>query len=542
MSSRSRRLERSWFLLAVFAALTLLIQPWGNLVCQDDAGYALSALKFSAGHLGPHPLSLGMLLPQLLAGALSLKIFYFLPPLVVLNLLTWVGYLCLVAVAYFFTEWDSRVIATFFLMPLWAQYGASFLYEIYDALLLAALVILLTQESALKEDPKQASKLGRLFGIFILSGLLPVQQQTLVIFPALWGGLGILRREWRSRENYALLGGAFAGLIFYFLWPKGAMQAGFLRGLARSWQTMGFGGVYFAFAYTLQLWVGYGLFLIPLLDLRELKPRTVLLLLALQATLWFVMVRSPAPGLAAGVLFIDYLPRTATLALNSFGVWGLWVLFKTWDPKSKLLWGTLTAVAILAAFDTFRLVPDVRYLMIAAIPILFLSRRQLKASRGILGASAVWLALSFAVCAFTCAYNLRTNEARWQGAAGLEAQGVPPRQISAGYGRDSYRLAFDCVTSALAKLEQEVGHDYLKSPRFFETVYAYNTRIYELGWVPRYLIKPATLFGVDLTLRKNTSSLQSSRPVRWIDYKVLGIPHRLAVYESAEPQASWCFK
>ena len=139
-------------------------------------------------------------------------------------------------------------------------------------------------------------------------------------------------------------------------------------------------------------------------------------------------------------------------------------------------------------------------------------------------------------------YNLNTNQTRWETASALEAQGISSQEISAGYGRDSYTLGLDCANRAIEKLRDESKTGQIDFARFFETIYVYNTRIYELGWQPRELIKPAMFFGRKLALNQHTSELQQQAPRRLIPYSVLGIPQALAVYESDKPVASWCFQ
>ena len=520
---------------AVFGLLTLLLQPWRNIVCQDDGGYAVSALQLAHGTWRPHPLSLSSQWVQFSLATVALKLFSFLPSLAVLNFMTWVAFLGVVLLACRGTSWNWRVIASFFLVPLWAQYGASFLYEVYDALLVAGLILLLESTST-----KIGSKL-KTFSIFSIACLLPLQQQTLAAFPFGWGMASLLQGR-RKPENFALLVGTFFGLLIYSLIPRGSMQANFFLALLTVWKSVNI--PLFAVTYPVKLVCGMGLFLLPLLDLGMLKRRHLIITLVAQTAVFGLLLLSGTAPIAAGVLFMDYMPRSIDLAFVSFGVWGLWVVVQYWkqdrQKESNLpLSGTLLAALAILAFNTFRMVNDVRYMMIIAIPMLF----GLKAhSSKILGGKTWIVASLFVATVITNLYNLNTNQARWETAASLEAAGVPTQEISAGYGRDSFTLGFDCGTRVLEKLAKESGTGAIPFNRFYETIYAYNTRIYELGWQPRDVIKPAIFFGRRLSLIQHTSELQQQAPKQMIPYTVLGIPQALALFESDKPQVGWCFQ
>jgi hypothetical protein len=520
---------------AVFGLLTLLLRPWRNIVCQDDGGYAVSALQLAHGTYRPHPLSLSSQWVQFSLATVALKILPFLPSLAVLNLMTWFVFLSVIVLACRGTSWNWRIIASFFLVPLWAQYGASFLYEVYDAFLVAGLILLLESTSP-RIEPKLKTVL-----IFLIACLLPLQQQTLAAFPFGWGVVSLARRKWKS-ENFALLGGTLFGLLIYALIPKGSMQASFFLAQLAGWKSMNV-PIYGA-ALMLKLVCGTGLFLLPLLDLEMLKRRYVVLTLAAQIGLFGFFCFSGTSSIGVGVLFMDYLPRAVDLGFVSFGVWGLWVLVQAWKQNRQTessfpVSGTLLALLAMLTFNTFRMVNDIRYMMIVAIPVFFGLKSY---SPKVLGAKTWVMAALFAVALIANLYNLNTNQARWEIAASLEAAGIPAQDISAGYGRDSFTLGFDCAGRALEKLSRESNRGATSFNRFLETVYAYNTRIYELGWQPREVIKPAIFFGRHLSLNQHSSELQEQAPKRVVPYTVLGIPQVLAVYESDKPRTAWCFE
>jgi hypothetical protein len=520
-------------IVTVFGLLTLLLRPWRNIVCQDDGAYAYSVLQIVHGTYRPHPMSLSSQWVQFGLVATLLKILPFFTSLAFLNFVTWLVFLLVVALAFRGTKWNWRVVSSFFLMPHWPQYGASFLYEVYNAALLIGLILVLESKPS-KFGPKL-----RLGFLFVLSALLPLQQQSLAVFPFFWGSVSFLKRRDKV-ESLVLMVGPLFGLAIYALIPKGAMQAGFFIAQVSSWKSVNF--VPFAVGYMLKLTCGMGLFVLPLLDLSALKRKHLAGLAGLQLLiLAFFWTAGTAP-IGAGVLFMDYMPRMVDLGFVSFGVWGLWVVAQAWKRRQESevpLEGTLLAALVLLAFNIFRTVNDIRYMLILSIPMLF----TLKSSGNKALGSKRWVVVSlFAVAVVTNLYNLNTNEKRWETAAELEASGISPREISAGFGRDIFTLGFDCASNVVEKLKKESKGGSIDFHRSSDISSWFNARPYELGWQPRELIKPAVFFGMQLSLRQHTSELQQQAPKRLIPYTVLGIPQALAVYESDQPRTAWCFQ
>jgi hypothetical protein len=298
----------------------------------------------------------------------------------------------------------------------------------------------------------------------------------------------------------------------------------------------------FAVGYAMKMVCGMGLFVLPLLDLSALKPKHVGVIALVQMMVLGVFYQSGTTPIGAGVLFMDSMPRTVDLGFVSFGVWGLWVVVQAWSRREEsgiALEGTLLAALVLLAFNSFRMVNDIRYMMIVSVPLLF----GIKSSGSkVLGYKSWVVATLFAAAVVTNLYNLNTNEMRWKTAAELEASGVPPREISAGFGRDLFMFGFDCSSNVVEKLKRESKDgniDFRHSP---DITSWYNARIYEAGWQPRELIKPAIFFGKHLSLNQHTSELQQQAPKKIVPYTVLGIPQALAVYESDTPQLAWCFR
>ncbi len=491
---------KEFFILLLIA---VLVQPWRHSVSQDDATYAFQALSFSRADFVLHPDTMAFVLPQSLLGAV---VSQFGSPLVACTLLTWLLFGVMVVLTKRFAQLSLTLVFSLFAVPFWIQYGASFLYEIYVAVFL----LLLTA---------QWRKDGRF--LFPLAFLLTVQMQLFVIVPLFFGVTSFFQKRYRA--GFALLLGALVGIGVYGLWPHSLMQvasASYLFHQERSWKEMFFCGF--------QLLLGFGIFLIPLTQwsVRRFGGSLVVL-----CGCWYAIWNSSLPVLSAGVFFSDYLPRSLAALLIAGGVLGWCGVSDLLPKKWSLMHAPFVAVGcVLLAAYAFRGVNDVRYTMLLVPLVIGVMRPGVR-----LGSHLGFLIPSMALSIFLNRYQLDTVQARWDLSAQLEQSGADIKSISAGYGHDHFFLESDCIVAASKK----VGS--LQSPEFATRIWRRIPRVYEDGWVPKYVIKPYQLFGVNISLAVHQSAGQNQAPFRIYHYRSLGLPHALAVFKNEYPQLAWCF-
>ncbi len=506
--------------------LSLAVQPWRNTVSQDDAAYAAQAIHFSMGHFQFHPDSIAFLLPQTLVGATALRALSFMShPLMVLNCLTWLLFCGL--------AWGLRkkfklglsLWLSFLAVPFWIQYGASFLYDLWAVGLLAILLVFENEDPAL-DKPAHYAALGG------ISLLLPLQLQVLSIFPVLFG-----LRNWlqKSRKRaWSLWLGVALGLLVYLNLKKSVSQQALPSFLLIHHQN-----IQDVFATFFQLLLSLGFFFLPWIrPFRNLSSKLLLGTASIQLLCLIVFVFSSVHILAAGVFFSDYLPRICAAFLATMGIWG-WAgtfdLFK--DLRLSRIWPSLTGIGIIFSAYSFRGITDLRCAMIALPLVLFLiNSKKLEAPR--LGSYPIVALLGLCLSLILNLYQLDTTEARWQVASKLEARGVDTRDISAGYGRNHFKLEWDCVEEKIRKM----GNPQPTDPSFLNEVYAYIPRYYEKGWSPQYLIKPSRFFNKKLDLKSNRMKGQDTAPIQTVQYRSAGITHELGVYRNDDFQQSECFR
>lgn len=512
--------SRCWFIIA-FILLTCLVEPWRHSVSQDDATYAAQAISFSKGVFRLSSDAMAFTLPQTFFGAVALKVIPFFSPLSILNSISWCVFFAFLAIMIFGLGIHPILGLSIFTFPFWIQYGASFLYDSYVALFLVILI-----------SGFYKSSTDRVLGALILclsSFLISIQLQSWMVLPfCLSIACGVLRRP---KSAVGLFLGGATGFAVYVLWPHSLMQQSSAYYLLRSGRS-----VADSVTCTFQLMIGLGLFWIPLMH-RHWNIRKIWKTIAIQSVVFAVLWMSSSPILAAGVFFSDYLPRALAILLVSLGIWGwsgtsdLWPKKITWQEIPFLI----TAAVILIAYG-LRGVNDIRYTMLLVPMSLWIFHEKLSHKPRI-GNNFGFLGLMATLSIFLNRYNLDTVQARWDLARELESSGVMPSLISAGYGRDHFRLEEKCVLAAYEKL----GNPSVESYHFFEHIYRHIPRVYKAGWVPRFVIKPYRIFNKTLLLKSNLTPGQTQLPVRIYPYTSLGVSHALAVYENTSFQSAWCF-
>lgn len=534
--------RRGLILLGTFLLLlTVILSPWRNSAPQDDGTYAFSAIQLAESGGPIHKGTIAMNLPQYALGVSLIKLFPNVPPLVLLNFMSWCLFAATVVLFYIFSGIHPLLLVGFFSFPLWVQYGTIFHYEIYAIFLLVLLMGLTGCDR-----PLRSTRL-HLVLLFLLSFLLGTQLQNMAAFPFFWGLGLIIGSEERKSWGFALIGGSVAAVLAFALMPKTPYQAAYTYWMTKTWIDMGASIPFQFLGRLLRMISAFGLFLLPLVHYKKRSVIEWIVGASLHAVIFAVIYFADLGIFSAGILFTDYYPPIVSTFLNSLGIWGFWGLYplfrrriQTTDPLPIL--GSLVALAVIAVFCTYRFAVDLRYVMSWSLVVLFHFRGQLKNPIGVLGKTVLYIVPTLSVSIFLNLYLLNTTDARWQVAAELEKQGAAKKEIAAGYGWSSFMISNDCMVRILEKLRPESREDIYKDEEFFRRFINLYGRNYEDEWVPRFIIKPSRVFGYQLNLNRWRLPGQENEPIRLVDYSVLGIPSQLAVFENQEPKPAWCDK
>jgi hypothetical protein len=526
-------------LLLFYVLSTVLLMPWRNSSSQDDEAYAFSAISMAFGTGEPHEASVATVFPQIALGAALLKLVPFLPAISVLNFLTWVCFGLLIYISNRIMKLDSIFALSFFSFPIWFQCGSMFVYEVYGCLLLVSLLALAT-------NPLK-SRWSQNLCVLVISYLSGVQIQSFAAFPFFWGAAWILGKDRDRRISGAsMVVGSLAALFSFMGVEKTAFQQGYLFWMLQYWSEQSpFNILKIAGLQTLQMLLGAGLFLVPLLQVRRVVSWAGGLALAFQVGFVLLLSLNGSTALSTGVLFTSYMPPLIGIGLISFGIWG-WLGF--WDsyrgsPKNGFpLWSTALALGALLGFGIFRWATDIRFFVVWSIVLLFYCSCSSKNAGFRLGYSRIYLALVLAVSLLANRYSLDTTSARWEAAREYENLGIPRSQISAGLGYNAFHREHNCIKLAKAKLAKKYTGPIWKEPEFFQRIINTYARSNEDEWLPRYVIKPSQMLGKRFDLKLNRSPGQDTEPVRRIPYTTFFLPNELSVFENQEIREAWCFR
>jgi hypothetical protein len=539
-------------LAAIFVLFTVLLTPWRSSLSQDDAVYARFAMELTHDFAKVHPLNVGGIWTQALLGAQVLKIVPHTDPILLLTTTTWLSFCVFIFVVGWFTRFPAFTLASFFLFPVWVQYGASFLPDVYSAVLVFILWWLYFSIESKTLNIAATYKNGwRILGIVLASVLAGIQYQVYLALPFAWGLAGIWKKRPRDAwPSYLLMGSAFLGLVVYSTLPKSVLQVDGVYWILQGFlKDVGFNSYRFVFL-ALQLTLALGLYFIPLLPLEKETLKKAPIMFLLQLIVAIVLLFVSPEVLSAGVFFTGYLPPVIGALLISTGVWGLfgvWIEYQRGMDK-RLFWGLVLGTVIVISFHSLRVVQDIRYAIVLSVPfLLLLSRRKSLASGPLvvrLGQKIFYLVPIFLVSLLTNLYNLETTEARWKLARELEERQVDPFQISAGYGRDIFVFEPACIQSALRKIvfQKKPSDPLTRNSIYYERVVTKVPRLFEDEATPHYLIKPKMVFGKEITLIKNLRQGQNSEPIKVLNYTVLGLPNQVAVIDTGVNIAPWCFQ
>lgn len=520
-----RMKNNEWKLvLLTWGILTLILLPWKNSLSQDDGTYAWQALQWSQYSWSVHPANVAAVIPQTFLGAIAVSLFSFLKPIIVLNLLTWSLFLLILGLTATWTGSSLIFLISIFSYPLWIQYSASFLYEIYSSALILGLLLSI--------DQKESKFQWLLVSLF--SFLIPLQVQTTSIIPVSLGLFYFIFLPIRRKLALSLILCPMIGLITYYLLPQSILQQTLLLTIgAREFQLKTFS------FFFLQLLLGFGSLLLPFMrNFKNWSLRLWISSLFLFLTSYALLYFSDAPILSIGVLFTQYMPRSIAIlpiAIGAFGLVGCTpIMMRALNDSIKRV-DTLAFLVSMCGFFAFYSLKGINDFRIAMIFVIFFifSIRPFLQLESKLGESKLFTASLLALSLFVNSYNLDTTEARWKLAASLEKEGKSPAEISAGYGRDVFNLEATCIDRAQQKLDSNSFSHFL----FFNVPRCYN---YE--WTPKYLIKPHKIFGKTLSLQLNRQPGQDQAPQKIYPYRSLGLQHELAVFENPHPTFSWCLR
>ncbi|MGE3974926.1 MAG: hypothetical protein AB7F59_10405 [Bdellovibrionales bacterium] len=519
------------FALLLFLLCTAILQPWRTSFSQDDAVYARFVMDLAQGKWASHPLNWAGTWTQSLLGASLVGLLPQVSPLALLTFLTWSLFWILIVSVWRRTRFSIFLIASYFLFPVWVQYGASFLTDVYTACLIALLWVL--TEQVLSSSRQNFFKYFVMILGIVLTG---IQYQSFLALPFGWG-LALLVAG-KKRVGLTLVVGSLIGLAVYRFFPPSILQSEGIAWLIHHFtQDLSFQIMKASFTF-LQLLLSIGLFLLPFVPWTSQTLKAARVLLPLHLFLLVLLLKVSPEILAVGVLFTGYLPPVVGAAIVSAGVWGLypvWQLMRAYSfSQFALLYGTLFGVFVLSAFNAFRGVQDVRYSIVLSLPFVFCFARAARPS-SLLGEKWFYLCPVLFVSLLTNLYNLETTSARWKLAESLEQEGISPYNISAGYGRDIFVFEPACIEKALQKAGADRG-------LLLERIMAQFPRVYEDGAKPQFLIKPKKVFGKEITLQKNLREGQDLPPVRVHSYSVFGLPNEVAVIDTGTNVPPWCLQ
>lgn len=539
----SRRIAL-WLLGAL--VLTLALEPVRALVVQDDGVYASNAVQMAQGDWSPSSLNIAGAWVQLVLGAQLLRLLPTVEPLIALTSLTWTLFLVMLGIWFLRFRGLGIWVAAFFVFPSWLQYGASFLTEIYAALLLTVFCVLMEQARVVRAS---------IWGAFAL-----FQLQSAIAFPLLSLGGRLIETRFDARQSAWRARGALGaallilGLslgIYFFVLPKSPLQKGYLAFVLTNLLSHP-QGAWIWLSALLQNLLAVGWFLFPLGILHQVWRRGFLglpgLIVVASVGLCVAGVLLALPGsvLNAGVLFTSYLPRFGSIFFLCFGVVGLWGLgFELSAMRGSrssakagqisphtdqtLFYAAVLTVIATVLFNSVRSVNDIRYVMTACVPLYWWVLKRVegepRVEDGFEGRMTriwawSWVGVMGALSLFTNRYVLDVTELRWKEAALLERSGVAPEMISAGYGRDAYRLSLRCARYFDTRGEYGI--------EFFQNL----SRIYEDGWTPRYVIKPSNFAGVSLEQALEAHHAkpgQNQAQALTRSARTFGLPHSIAV-------------
>lgn len=548
-TGRFRKYVAATFLFAL--VISVLLQPWRDVVGQDDASYAFFSDLIRGGIWKSPDLLLAAAWPQALIGAGFKNLFPFFPALSSYMFATFLIYL----LNFSFFSWaaasqfDSRRdgslwVVALFLFPVTLQYGMAFLTETY------VVCFLLLYFVFLKRWLTTHSLVFALTTILV-TALIVLQRQTYLIFPSASLFLILTSTDNRSRLKSVLplFIGLLLALLVYLLVPKTFLQSAFIHAMFEKWGSYPNFAIFgAAFVFRIfQLLLAMGLFLTPLVFVRSWKISVALGLFGIQILVTIGLYALPGDLITAGVLFTDYLPRWVGAVFLSGGVWGVGI------ASSFICRLTRTQAAIISthlliflSFTAFLDAGDLKYVLPAAMGLCFVGMQFIKFDVLLsLGTKQYFALIGYIsivgfVSVLTNRYYLDTLVARFQVARELEGSGVPAKLISAGYGRDSYLMGELCVQMAKEKIE--AMEPELRAEQVAKHLVSTTPRQYEDETIFQYLVKPYIVMGKRMGLAKNRLVGQSDVPVKVVPYTVFGIPNALAVFENKNPRAAWCFR
>lgn len=537
----SKSLQSPAFKLWVFFAIvTLIVAPWRNSNPQDDAAWTYSIISLNSGG-GRQGGGIAINLFQLILGLISVKALPFLPPIALLNFMTWIFFLGTVLLFFSFTQIHWLVVAALFSFPIWIQYGAIYHGEIYSAFLLVLTMGFLANPTVVRRP------IVRYVVALLLSFFLSTQLQNMAVFPFFWGAFLILRKNRSDRGlGASLLVGSLLSVMMFALMPKTPFQQSYSYWLNQNWLKQN--NPLFGFlGYAVEMVIATGLFVLPFMQIKARPLKDWLIAPVMQISAYLFLYFVPIVTMTGGILSLEYFPRSIAIGVLSLGVWGWWGIARQFkkifeDEAAMPAWGTLAAFAVTTLFSTYRFAIDLRYMMTWTLPIIFHLRRPLREIK-LLGQNPFYIWAVLIVSLVFNVYYLNTTDMRWRTAGEYEAQGIPQNQIGAGYGWNLFTIATDCMERALEKVERQTNEKpFWKSQLYYDRFLSLYGRTYEDEWIPKIVIKPSKFLGRKLDLNKYRLPGQDSEPIRFIDYTTLGIPSQLAVFENKNPKPAWCFQ
>jgi len=520
------------FCLIFFLVFTVALNPARSIVTQDDGVYSQFAIQLSQGQWEVHPLNVAGVWPQVLSSAFVLQLFPQMSSLVVLNMFTWSLFLLLILLVSTKLSGDLFFWLSFFFFPVWVQYGASFLTDIYTAILFWLLML-----NVFKEKSSLYSNIV----IYFLTVFLILQYQVFFFFPFSWGLFDFFKNK-KNIKIWSQALGSVTALVILNVLPKSDLQSyGLSLYFERVFLHHPFYELFQTSLLAVQLTLGLGLFLLPIVYLDFIKKFFLKILLGqlILATFLYFFARDI---IASGVLFTNYLPRAIGILFLSFGVWPLYQVYNDLKGKFSSAVPSFAGILLVIFFNAFRQVQDIRYSMILSLPILWLVYAKRGSFQKSIGTHFLYTSLVIFVSLFVNTYNLETAQVRWDLANALENHGYGSYEISAGYGRDLFALEPECTRMAIDKIATSGLSENKMKELFRERILLKVPRVYEDEGLPRFLIKPSQFMGRKIHLTQNRREGQDQKPIFKKSYKVFGLVNAVSVIATGDFQEPWCLK
>lgn len=516
-----RRWEMStWFLW--FLTLTLLIRPWRYTFSQSDSVYFKFANSISHFNWNVHILNFDGAWPQSLLAAILFQLP--IPTMVLANSLTWIVFGVL---TYFFVR-DHRnnelLVLGFFSFPVFAEFGASFMPDIYLCLIL----YFIFRWFALNDTNQKKHKKTKL--IYFLSVLLVSQYPTALIFVGTWSLFLMLQRKaigWLGFRATAL------ALFTYWILPKSGIQDLGFEILFR--RELVPADVVEAFARAVQLIVGTGLLLIPLFPFKP--KRGYLITTAFMQFYAFGIIALCSNDFLSSASFpTSFLPELLEALVLSLGVWGWSGFFSSIRKSDVFIRGALVSTLVLCIFHAFAGALEIRFVLPIAMVWFLIWLRTANLKSELFGQSRYYVVAMTSLAVFLNLFNLNATEANWRAARELASQGNDPRSISAGKSWNLITYEPKCTESALKKVNS-AGE--LKD--LFTTLHLIQKVPEAFGDEAhfRYEVHPYSYFGFKAPRLEKVANLT---PQRIVEYRVLGLRSSVAVFDTGAFVLPWCMQ